>query len=110
KRKAVEIQNRELEIESALERVRTSAMAMNKPEDMLTVCRVIYQQLELLGVKNIRNAQTIILNDPLERYTNYEYFNLYDKEIIIEVNYNAHPIIVDFMKQIRSSDDYFFHL
>jgi CCR4-NOT transcriptional regulation complex NOT5 subunit len=32
KRKAVEAQNRELEIESCLERVRTEAMSMNKPE------------------------------------------------------------------------------
>src|SRR5829696_3206728 len=31
KRKAVEAQNRELEIESSLERVRTVAMSMNKP-------------------------------------------------------------------------------
>jgi hypothetical protein len=108
KRKAVEIQNRELEIESALERVRTSAMAMNKAEDMLTVCRVIYQQLEFLGVNNIRNVQTVVLNDPMGFYTNYEYFNLYDKEIIIDVPYSAHPIITDFIRQIRSSDDYFF--
>src|SRR5687768_3004686 len=38
KRKAVEAQNRELEIESALEKVRTAAMGMNKAEDMLDVC------------------------------------------------------------------------
>src|SRR5688572_10016897 len=35
KRKAVEAQNRELAIESALEKVRTAAMGMNKAEDML---------------------------------------------------------------------------
>src|SRR6187397_2807152 len=108
KRKAVELQNRELEIESALERVRTCAMAMNKPEDMLSICRVIFQELESLGVKNIRNVQTVILNDQQSCYTNYEYFNLYDKEIIIDVPYSSHPIIIDFIKQIRTSDDYFF--
>src|SRR6187200_2365075 len=37
KRKAVETQNRELEIESSLERVRTVAMSMNKPDDVLKI-------------------------------------------------------------------------
>src|ERR1700712_3387083 len=55
KRKAVEAQNRELEIESSLERVRTVAMSMNKADDMLEVCKTITHQLELLGVKEIRN-------------------------------------------------------
>src|SRR4249920_815660 len=41
KRKAVEAQNRELEIESSLERVRTVAMSMSKSEDMLEVCHII---------------------------------------------------------------------
>src|SRR3954447_23520195 len=45
KRKAVEAQNKELEIEAALERVRTVAMSMNKPDDMLDVCKTISQQL-----------------------------------------------------------------
>ena len=37
KTKAIAAQNRELEIESSLERVRTVAMSMNKPDDMLLV-------------------------------------------------------------------------
>src|SRR5579863_4833715 len=37
KRKAVEAQNKELEIETSLERVRTVAMSMSKPDDMLHV-------------------------------------------------------------------------
>ena len=61
KRKAVEAQNRELEIESSLERVRTVAMGMRKPDDMLEVCRIISQQSESLGIKEIRNVQTAII-------------------------------------------------
>src|SRR6478609_6132417 len=38
KRKAVEAQNRELEIETSLERVRAVAMGMNKPDDLLDIC------------------------------------------------------------------------
>src|SRR6187549_1170423 len=54
KRKAVEAQNRELEIETALEKVRAVAMGMRQPEDMLDVCRIISQQLDLSNVKEIR--------------------------------------------------------
>jgi hypothetical protein len=32
---------------------------------------------------------------------------LYDKEIIIDVAYSAHPIITDFISQMRSSEDIF---
>jgi CCR4-NOT transcriptional regulation complex NOT5 subunit len=60
KRKAIEAQNRELEIESALERVRAVALSMMKPEDMLEVCKVISSQLEFLKVKDVRNVQTAI--------------------------------------------------
>lgn len=101
-------QAREANIEASLERVRATAMAMHKPEDMLSICRVIFQQLDLLGVKNIRNTQTVILNDSKQCYTNYEYFNLYDKEIIIDVAYSAHPIIRHFIDQITEGEDAFF--
>ena len=65
KRKAVEAQNRNLEIESSLERVRTIAMSMKTPDDMGEVCRVISDQLQLLKVKDIRNVQTAIINESL---------------------------------------------
>src|SRR5450755_1498519 len=42
KRKAVEAQNRELEIESSLERVRAVAMGMRKPDDLLGICEVLF--------------------------------------------------------------------
>ena len=60
KRKDVEAQNKELEIQNALERVRAVAMGMKEPADMLEVCKTISQQLELLNVKEIRNVQTAI--------------------------------------------------
>src|SRR5450432_3473061 len=60
KRRAVEAQNRELEIESSLERVRTVALSMYKPDDMLQVCKTITLQLQSLGIQEIRNVQTAI--------------------------------------------------
>src|SRR5882672_8382176 len=84
KRKAVEAQNRELEIESSLERVRTVAMSMNKPDDMPDVCRTIAHQLELLAVKEIRNVQTAIFYEGKGTYMNYEYYAKHNKTFITE--------------------------
>src|SRR5450432_3540425 len=92
KRKAVEAQNRELEIESSLERVRTVAMSMNKPDDMLHVCRTISEQLELLKVKEIRNVQTAIFYKEKGTYMNYEYYAKHNKTFITETTYTNNEI------------------
>ena len=92
KRKAVEAQNRELEIETSLERVRTVAMSMNKPDDMLDVCKNISLQLQSLGVKEIRNVQTAIFYEKSGTYMNYEYYAKHDKTLITETIYTNHEI------------------
>ncbi len=51
KRKSVEKQNRELEIEAALERVRTKAMAMNSPEDLALTIDTFFSELNKLNVR-----------------------------------------------------------
>jgi hypothetical protein len=43
--------NRELEIEAALERVRTMTMAMHKTEGLIEVIKTVFKQFELLEVK-----------------------------------------------------------
>ena len=92
KRKAVELQNRELEIESSLERVRTVAMSMNRPDDMLHVCQTIAEQLDLLKVKEIRNVQTAIFYQEKGTYMNYEYYAKHHKTFITETTYTDHEI------------------
>src|SRR5688572_9220987 len=108
KRKAVEEQNRELEIETALEKVRAVAMGMRQPEDMLDVCRMISQQLDLLNVKEIRNVQTAIFNQQKGIYLNYEFFRLHDKTTITEVEYNLQPDVKDFVNQMLTDPEAFF--
>ncbi len=92
KRKAVELQNHELEIESCLERVRKVAMSMNRPDDMLHVCQTISEQLELLKVKEIRNVQTAIFYKDKGTYMNYEYYAKHHKTFITETTYTDHEI------------------
>jgi signal transduction histidine kinase len=84
--------NRELEIETALEKVRTIAMGMRKPDDMLDVCRIISDQLQSLGVNDIRNVQTALFYETKKTYINFEYYTKHNKSIITEVDYRTHEL------------------
>ncbi|MEP7376427.1 MAG: hypothetical protein ABI675_23720, partial [Chitinophagaceae bacterium] len=108
KRKAVEAQNRELEIESSLERVRTVAMSMNNRDDMLGICRIISEQLELLKVKEIRNIQTAIFYEAKGAYMNYEYYAKHNKTLITETTYTNHEIHRAFANQMLKGKGEFF--
>src|SRR5215203_2458896 len=50
KRKAVEAQNRELEIEASLERVRSKAMMMQKSEDLSNAVAIVFDELNKLNI------------------------------------------------------------
>jgi signal transduction histidine kinase len=107
KRKAVELQNHELEIESSLERVRTVAMSMNRPDDMLHVCQTIAEQLQLLKVKEIRNVQTAIFYKDKGTYMNYEYYAKHNKTFITETTYTNHEIHEDFANKMLKGNGEF---
>lgn len=51
KRKAVEAQNRELEIEAALERVRAKAMAMQHSDELAEASQLLDEQVRSLGIE-----------------------------------------------------------
>ncbi len=95
----LEDKNRKLEIEGALEKVRVVAMAMKQRDDMLDICRIICGQLELLGITDIRNVQTAIIYPEKGIYINYEYYHLYNKTFITEVDY-SHPIQAEFVERM----------
>ncbi|HNK28644.1 MAG TPA: hypothetical protein PKG65_06960, partial [Ferruginibacter sp.] len=108
KRKAVEAQNKELEIESSLERVRTVALSMNRRDDMVSVCRMISGQLELLNVTDIRNVQTAIFYEEKGTYSNFEYYAFHDKSLVTEVEYKNHPMSAAFAGEMLSGPGKFF--
>ncbi len=97
--------NKELEIEAALEKVRSSALTMKQPSDMLDVCKVISDQLQLLGVNNIRNVQTAIINEQKGAYLNYQYFIAYDKGIVEDTEYNKHPKVFEMVQEMKRSEN-----
>jgi signal transduction histidine kinase len=103
---------RELKIESSLEKVRIMAMAMTDRDDMLKICRAISNQLKMLGVKEIRNVQTAIFYTDRGTYVNYEYYTRHRKSIITETSYKHHEIDKNFAKKMLKGkgEIYFNHL
>ncbi|HSR16666.1 MAG TPA: hypothetical protein VLM39_01140, partial [Ignavibacteriaceae bacterium] len=106
KRKAVEVQNRELEIEGSLERVRAQAMGMTKPDDLLSICETQFTELQKLGFNEIRNAIIHIFNDEEGSFQDYDYSN-FSGGSISKIFYNSHYVVDNFLKQIKGTRDAF---
>src|SRR5436190_11037020 len=94
KRRTVDLENknRELEIETALEKVRAIALGMKEPADMPEVCKTISLQLQSLGVKEIRNVQTAIFYSAGGTYMNYKYYAKHKKTFITKTVYTDHKV------------------
>ncbi|MBX7109554.1 MAG: adenylate/guanylate cyclase domain-containing protein [Chitinophagales bacterium] len=93
-------QQRELDIEASLEKVRAIALGMNQPADMLEICKTISKELTTLGVKAIRNVQTAIFHEEKEIYLNFEYYSKHDKTVFTETEYRNHPLHNEFAQQM----------
>jgi len=106
KRKAVEEKNRELEIESSLERVRSQAMSMIKPGDLLAICKTLYEELQALGFTEIRNSMINIHDDDQGSMLNYDFSEI-SGTTITTILYNSLPVIAASVNQIRKTNDAF---
>ena len=104
----LERKKRELEIEASLEKIRVIALSMKHPADMIDVCRAISEQLQLLGIQDIRNVQTALINNTNGTYINYQYFTAYGKGCIEEAKYNKHPKVYEMVQKMQQSEDAFF--
>jgi len=106
KRKAVEAQNKELEIEAALERVRTVAMSMRTPTDLLDICEILYTEFQLLGFNELRNAMINIYEDDKIYFLNYDYTPGPGKTVT-HITYNFHPLINKQVNETKNAGDAF---
>lgn len=109
-RRTVELEhkNRELEIETALEKVRSVAMGMKQAADMLSICQTISTELQKLGVESIRNVQTAIIYKEKGTYTNYEFYTKHNKHLTTEVSYINHAMSKAFVKKMLEGPNEFF--
>ncbi len=96
----LEQKNNALIVEVALERVRTIALGMHHPADMVKVCIVISEQLAHLKVKEIRNVQTAIFYKEKGTYMNYEYYVKHNKVLVTEVDFKNHEIQKEFANRM----------
>ncbi len=106
KRKAVEAQNKELEIETALERVRTVAMSMMKPDDLLEISKIQFNELKQLGFAEIRNALIGIFHDDQNFFSDYDYSD-FSGGAIAKIPYHKNKVVDDAVNRMKSSTDAF---
>ena len=106
KRKALETQKRELETEASLERVRTKAMSMKKPDDLLGICETLYAELQTLGFSELRNTMINLHNDDKGSFLNYD-FSVVAGRTITNIPYDSLPVIANAVNQIRRGHEAF---
>lgn len=101
--------NRELEIETALEKVRSVALGLKKSDELLDIAEVLYHQLFSLGFKNIRNTIIDIHIDEKGGFLDYDYSPELGKSTT-PMNYNDHPMISNQIQKLNESTDGFFEI
>jgi hypothetical protein len=102
----LENKNRELEIETALERVRAVAMAMRKPEDLPGIGEIFFTEFKSLGFTELRNTEIIIISDSKETLTSY-YYSDYGVTGVVEVDYKSDPKVQSWVNQLKKANDAF---
>ncbi len=108
KRRTIELEekNRELEIDTSLERVRIVAMGMKKPDDILDICKVMFTELRSLGFSNLRNTLINFWDDAGDSLIDYDYSD-YAGGNKSKLSYSSHPVFEQFQKKIKKSKDAF---
>ena len=96
----------QLKIEASLERVRTVAMAMQKPQHLSAIGKKFFLELRSLGFAGIRNTEMIINNHAKETVKSYHYSD-YGKEEVIEISYKSNPVVKKWANDLRKADDAF---
>jgi len=108
KRKAVEAQKHELEIEAALEKVRSRSLAMHESDELREVVTVVFQKLQELDFGMNEGAAIIIIfpsdnqyqiqwiTDPTQSYATS-----------FKVPYSEHSISTDLLNAKKSKIDFF---
>ena len=98
KRKAVEAQNRELEIEGSLERIRASAMAMHNSEELNALVGTVFTELTKLDF--VLTRCVIMIYDPKTNDARWLMANSEapDKPMNFFVKYHEHPPNLAYLK------------
>ena len=104
-----EKQAREVTIELSLERIRSIAMGMSKPNDLMNICKVVFTELQSLGFNELRNTMIHSFPEDESYFINYDYSDTTGSNIN-QIAVKGNPAMEKFSKEIRKSDDVFQHL
>jgi signal transduction histidine kinase len=99
-------QNIQLEIEAAVERVRSEAMTMRKPQDLSKISEIIFHEIKKLGFDYLRNTEIIINNDDRGTITSY-YYSDYGVTGIIEIDCTTSETLKTWREEMKKADDAF---
>ena len=102
----LQAKTRELEIEASLERVRAVTMGMNKPGDILDICKVFFTELQSLGFTDLRNTLINFWDDENGQLHDYDYSD-FSGGNFAKLAYSSHPTFEQFQKKIRKAKDAF---
>ena len=102
-----EAQMREVQLEASLEKVRSVALTMQKPEDMLDIAKVLFEQLRELGFKDIRNAIIDVHNEDNETFWDYDYSEAMSGSITL-LSYKNDPTLEEQYRKIVSTTNGFY--
>ncbi|MCP9770743.1 hypothetical protein EGI22_22800, partial [Lacihabitans sp. LS3-19] len=104
---------RELEIEAALERVRSRSLAMHKSEELSKVVQALYKEIFGLGIDiyyiNISTDFSIIENgmNIWMAADGRDYLQKFHIPYIKHSNYLEHPIIKRFIKALKNETEFY---
>ncbi|MCK5367637.1 MAG: hypothetical protein KAQ62_03765, partial [Cyclobacteriaceae bacterium] len=103
-----EAQAREAQIEAALERVRSTSMAMHHSDDLAKVAQVFYEQLQTLGTNSFWRTHIVIVDEG--RGTSELWWYTDNKGTPISSRYtipnSGHPVIEESMEKNKIEDAY----
>ena len=102
----LEAAHRKAQIEAALERVRSVAMAMRSPEELSDISRTVFTELKGLGFTELRNTEVIINHDTEAAITSH-YYSDYGVTGVIEVDYRTNPTLAAWAAEMQEADDAF---
>jgi signal transduction histidine kinase len=101
-----EARAREAQIESALERVRSRAMAMQNSEDVATATAVMFQELYKLGIETMRCGILIIHeNKTMEVWNSYADKNGEIRKVAGLLDMNIHPLLQQAFTAWQNKDE-----
>ena len=103
----LERKNRELEIEAALERVRSRMMAMQKTDDLQDVINKVYHQLKRLNIPISGGAYVIVNKDVADGYSFWGASAHADYMQRASVVRLERPIFTNIIDQIKNDTGFF---